>query len=349
MLDVARCRRPARPGRRRVRAPPDGPTSSSPRPAGGPIARCSLRPPAAGVPVWGEVELAWRLRARRDAGAVARRSPGTNGKTTTVRMLASMLARPGAARVAAGNVGLPLRRRGHSPSRAVRRARRRAVQLPAALDVLDGARCAAAVLNVARGPPRLARLARRPTPRDKGRIYERTRWPASTTSPTRVTEQLVREADVAEGCRAIGFTLGRPVGRHARRGRRRAGRPGLRRRARDLRRRARHRRRRAARRPRTTSPTRSPRRRWPARTASPPAAVRDGLRAFAPGAHRIAHVATVDGVAYVDDSKATNPHAAAASLRRYDSVVWVAGGLAKGADLRRPRRRSAPTGCAASC
>jgi UDP-N-acetylmuramoylalanine--D-glutamate ligase len=62
-----------------------------------------------------------------------------------------------------------------------------------------------------------------------------------------------------------------------------------------------------------------------------PAHVRDGLRAYRPGAHRIARVATVDGVDYVDDSKATNPHAAAASLQAFDSVVWVAGGLAKGA------------------
>ena len=42
-------------------------------------------------------------------------------------------------------------------------------------------------------------------------------------------------------------------------------------------------------------------------------------------------MATSGGVDYVDDSKATNPHAAAASLRAFDRVVWVAGGLAKGA------------------
>jgi UDP-N-acetylmuramoylalanine--D-glutamate ligase len=60
-------------------------------------------------------------------------------------------------------------------------------------------------------------------------------------------------------------------------------------------------------------------------------AVAEGLRRFTPGRHRIAHVATVGGVDYVDDSKATNPHAAAASLQAFDSVVWVAGGLAKGA------------------
>jgi UDP-N-acetylmuramoylalanine--D-glutamate ligase len=59
--------------------------------------------------------------------------------------------------------------------------------------------------------------------------------------------------------------------------------------------------------------------------------VRDGLRGFRFDNHRIAMVATVDGVRYVDDSKATNPHAARSSLLAYDPVVWVAGGLAKGA------------------
>jgi UDP-N-acetylmuramoylalanine--D-glutamate ligase len=64
-----------------------------------------------------------------------------------------------------------------------------------------------------------------------------------------------------------------------------------------------------------------------------PLAVRDGLRAFVPDPHRITEVATVAGVRYVDDSKATNPHAAASSLRAFDKVVWVAGGLLKGADV----------------
>ena len=61
------------------------------------------------------------------------------------------------------------------------------------------------------------------------------------------------------------------------------------------------------------------------------AAVRDGLRAFRPDGHRIAVVGESAGVTWVDDSKATNPHAAQASLQAYDPVVWVAGGLAKGA------------------
>nr|MDT0526494.1 cyanophycin synthetase [Streptomyces sp. DSM 41633] len=62
-----------------------------------------------------------------------------------------------------------------------------------------------------------------------------------------------------------------------------------------------------------------------------PAAVRDGLRNFRPDAHRIEHVADIGDVAYVDDSKATNTHATEASLAAYDSIVWIAGGLAKGA------------------
>jgi UDP-N-acetylmuramoylalanine--D-glutamate ligase len=62
-------------------------------------------------------------------------------------------------------------------------------------------------------------------------------------------------------------------------------------------------------------------------------AVRDGLRAYRPGRHRNELVAHAHGVSWVDDSKATNPHAAAASLSAYPSVVWIAGGLLKGASV----------------
>jgi UDP-N-acetylmuramoylalanine--D-glutamate ligase len=55
--------------------------------------------------------------------------------------------------------------------------------------------------------------------------------------------------------------------------------------------------------------------------------------AFRPGRHRLEPVADVGGVAYVDDSKATNAHAAAAALASFDAIVWVAGGIAKGVDL----------------
>jgi UDP-N-acetylmuramoylalanine--D-glutamate ligase len=66
----------------------------------------------------------------------------------------------------------------------------------------------------------------------------------------------------------------------------------------------------------------------------PPAAVAAGLAAFRPGGHRGAVVARVDGVAYVNDSKATNPHAADAALAAAaGAVVWIAGGLLKGASV----------------
>jgi UDP-N-acetylmuramoylalanine--D-glutamate ligase len=61
--------------------------------------------------------------------------------------------------------------------------------------------------------------------------------------------------------------------------------------------------------------------------------VRAGLAGFQPDPHRIALIDVVAGVSYVDDSKATNPHAALASLSAYQNVVWIAGGLAKGADF----------------
>ena len=62
----------------------------------------------------------------------------------------------------------------------------------------------------------------------------------------------------------------------------------------------------------------------------PAAAVREGLRSFEPAGHRIADVGTVAGVRYIDDSKATNCHAAQTSLAAYERVVWIAGGMAKG-------------------
>jgi UDP-N-acetylmuramoylalanine--D-glutamate ligase len=62
-------------------------------------------------------------------------------------------------------------------------------------------------------------------------------------------------------------------------------------------------------------------------------AIRDGLRAWQPAPHRIAHIGQVAGVDYIDDSKATNTHAAATSLTAYESIVWIAGGMAKGQDF----------------
>jgi UDP-N-acetylmuramoylalanine--D-glutamate ligase len=62
--------------------------------------------------------------------------------------------------------------------------------------------------------------------------------------------------------------------------------------------------------------------------------IREALKSFKPGRHRIELVADHNDIKWVDDSKATNPHAAAASILSHFSVIWIAGGLAKGAQMR---------------
>ncbi|HTF53044.1 MAG TPA: UDP-N-acetylmuramoyl-L-alanine--D-glutamate ligase [Pseudonocardia sp.] len=64
-----------------------------------------------------------------------------------------------------------------------------------------------------------------------------------------------------------------------------------------------------------------------------PDQVRAGLREFAPAPHRGGVIGEVGGVRFVNDSKATNPHAAAAALAGHPRVVWIAGGLLKGASV----------------
>jgi UDP-N-acetylmuramoylalanine--D-glutamate ligase len=61
--------------------------------------------------------------------------------------------------------------------------------------------------------------------------------------------------------------------------------------------------------------------------------IREALAQFSPGRHRIEVIAEKDGITWIDDSKATNPHAAEASILSALSVIWLAGGLAKGADV----------------
>ena len=61
--------------------------------------------------------------------------------------------------------------------------------------------------------------------------------------------------------------------------------------------------------------------------------IQKALQEFKPGRHRIETVYASNLVSWVNDSKATNPHAASASLMSHLSVVWIAGGLAKGADM----------------
>ncbi|WP_196217898.1 UDP-N-acetylmuramoyl-L-alanine--D-glutamate ligase [Streptomyces blattellae] len=284
-----------------------------------------------GIEIWGDVELAWRLRGRDGREAAPWLAvTGTNGKTTTVQMLASILTAAGLRTAAVGNIGVSLLDAvlGEEPYRDLDVL---AVELSSyQLHWAPSLRAhSAVVLNLA--PDHLDwHGSMEAYAADKGRIYEGNRVACVYNVADKATEDLVREADVEEGCRAIGFTLGTPgpsqlgvvdgilVDRAFVENRQKN--------AQELAEVS------------DVSPP-APHNIANALAAAalarafgvPAAAVRDGLRAFTPDAHRIAHVADVDGVAYVDDSKATNTHAAQASLAAYDSVVWIAGGLAKGA------------------
>ncbi|MBA2948632.1 UDP-N-acetylmuramoyl-L-alanine--D-glutamate ligase [Streptomyces himalayensis] len=280
---------------------------------------------AAGVRVWGDVELAWRLRGPDAAPWLA--VTGTNGKTTTVQMLASILQAAGLRTAAVGNIGVSLLDAVLGDEKYdVLAVELSSYQLHWAPSLRAHS---AAVLNLA--PDHLDwHGSMEAYAADKGRIYEGNKVACVYNVADKATEDLVRGADVEEGCRAIGFTLGTPgpsqlgvvddilvdrafvENRHQQ--------------AQELAQVC------------DVNPP-APHNIANALAAAAlarafgvePAAVRDGLRAFRPDAHRIAHVADVAGVVYVDDSKATNTHAAQASLAAYDSIVWLAGGLAKGA------------------
>ncbi|HWU22043.1 MAG TPA: UDP-N-acetylmuramoyl-L-alanine--D-glutamate ligase [Nocardioides sp.] len=283
-----------------------------------------------GVPVWGEVELAWRLRDP------AHPAPwlcvtGTNGKTTTVQMLDAILRAAGLRSVAAGNVGLPITEAVMDPEPydAI------VVELSSfQLHYTDsmGAE-SAAVLNLAEdhldwyGPGETGMKA---YAADKGRIYTRVERACVYNVEDPATRRLVEEADVVEGARAIGFTLGTPS----------VGMVGV---VEDILvdRAFIDERQSSAAELCTVADLYSPAPHFVANALAAAAlalahgvarsAVRDGLRSFRPDGHRIATVAIHDDITWVDDSKATNPHAAQSSLLAYEPVVWVAGGLAKGA------------------
>ncbi|WP_051415528.1 UDP-N-acetylmuramoyl-L-alanine--D-glutamate ligase [Nocardiopsis sp. CNT312] len=286
-----------------------------------------VRAAEAGLEVIGDVELAWRLKP---ADQVWLAITGTNGKTTTVRMLEAMLRADGRDALAVGNVGTPV--------------------VDAVLPDADGrvhdvlavelssfqlhwsstlAPHAAAVLNVA--PDHLDwHGGITAYARAKGRIFARGTLRVANTADA--WSMRLAEEDGDPHTPLVGLRLDTP----------RAGELGV---VEDL----------LVDRAFVEDPSSSAEELAnlaDVRPAAPhnvanalaaaalarsvgvaPASVRAGLAAFVPEPHRIAHVAAVAGVDYVDDSKATNPHAAAASLGAYPSVVWVAGGLLKGADV----------------
>jgi UDP-N-acetylmuramoylalanine--D-glutamate ligase len=280
---------------------------------------------AQGIEVIGEPELAWRLRPSADQPWLG--VTGTNGKTTTVGMLASILQAAGYRTVAAGNVGRPLTEVVLAdPPYDVLAVEMSSFQLHwSSLIRFE----AATILNIAPdhldwhgslgayaadkakiwGDPQGGDVASVLVNRDDSLCRELAepfvdkqcftmaeptsgcfRYEGDALVDGMSGERLAHISDVhAPGQHNLGNALAAA---------------GL---ARQL----------------SLLP------RYPV----PAEAIAAGLSAYRPGPHRNAVVATVDGVTFVDDSKATNPHAAAASLASYDNVVWIAGGLLKGADV----------------
>jgi UDP-N-acetylmuramoylalanine--D-glutamate ligase len=284
-----------------------------------------LQAAARGVPIWSEVELAWRL-SRPDKIVPWLGITGTNGKTTTTQMLESILAAAGLRTAAVGNIGRPITE---------------IVLDPQPYDVLavelsshqlhwsdSLAMHSAAVLNVQ--PDHLEWHGSYEAYRDaKATIYTGVQASCVYNVADPVTEHMVEQAEVVEGARAIGFTLGTPglsmlgvvdgllVDRAFIEQRRDS--------ALELAKVG------------DVSPA-APHNVANALAAAalarsygvPAAAVRKGLQTVNVGPHKIQIVLERNGVTWVDDSKATNPHAADAALRAFSSVIWIAGGQAKG-------------------
>ncbi|MQA32349.1 UDP-N-acetylmuramoyl-L-alanine--D-glutamate ligase [Modestobacter roseus] len=283
---------------------------------------------ARGLEVVGEPELAWRLRLPGPDGEPAPwyAVTGTNGKTTTVTMLEAVLQAGGRRAIAAGNVGRPLVEvvtatdADGTPSYDALAVELSSFQLHWSSSIAPAGAC---VLNVAddhvdwHGSPEAYRDA-------KARLL--------LHAPVAVADagDPVAAALVARHRRPVTVTLDEPA----------RGQLGVRSGA-------------LVDRAFATAPAgevlaeletlqvRGPHNTVNALAAAAlarvagiaPADVGRGLAGFRGGAHRNVLVGTVDGVDFVDDSKATNPHAAAASLAAYPRVVWIAGGLLKGADV----------------
>ncbi|MGA1828185.1 UDP-N-acetylmuramoyl-L-alanine--D-glutamate ligase [Microbacterium sp.] len=296
----------------------------------------------AGIPVWGDIELAWRVRDKvvRSDGTPADwvLITGTNGKTTTTRLTAAMLVEGGLRAAPVGNIGTPVLD---------------AVRDPAGFDVLvvelsshqlwylglqtgrDPLSPHASVcLNLA--DDHLEWHGSSAAYRDaKAHVYDNTRVACVYNKSDAATREMVEDAEVVEGARAIGFDLGVPgpsdlgvvdgilVDRAFLEDRRTS--------ALEL---------------TTVADLAGQGLAAPHIVANilaasalarsldvTPAAIRDALRGFRLDPHRIEVIEVIDGVTWVDDSKATNPHAAASSLAAYPGAVWVVGGVLKGVDI----------------
>ena len=285
-----------------------------------------------GIAIWVDIDLAWRLRDKTERLAHWFTITGTNGKTTTVQLLTAMLNQGGIKAEACGNIGKPILDAIRDPegfdALVVELS---SFQLHYLGQILP---FSSAVLNLAddhldwHGGFEEYKAA-------KAKVYENTVAACVYNVMDKSTESMVEDADVIDGARAIGFTLGIP-------GRSQVGyvedilcdRAFLDDRANnaieiatleDL----------------SEIGVLTPHLMANAAAATAmarsagvdPADIREAIRNFRLDAHRIELVAEAGGVRWIDDSKATNPHAADASLASFESVVWIVGGLLKGVDI----------------
>lgn len=284
------------------------------------------------VPVWVDIELAWRLRDKTSKIADWIAVTGTNGKTTTVQMVEAMLNQGGFRAAACGNIGTPILDVIRDPEgfdALVVELSSFQLHYVKHIEPLSSA-----VLNLA--DDHLDWHGSFQAYSDtKAKIYEHTQIACVYNVNDLATEKMVENADVQEGARAIGFTTGLP-------GRSQVGyvedmlcdRAFLDDRANsaleiatlnDL----------------SHIGVLTPHLMANAAAATAlarsygvdPADVKTALINFRLDAHRIELVLEQNGIRWVDDSKATNPHAAAASLNSFEKVVWVVGGLLKGVEL----------------
>ncbi len=274
---------------------------------------------AAGVPIWGDVELAWRLDAAGHYGPPRRGLvvTGTNGKTTTTSMLHAMLTAAGRSSLLCGNIGSPVLEVLGEPADLL------AVELSSfQLHWAPSLRPeAGAVLNIAEDHLDWHSTMAQYTAA-KARVLNG-RVAVVGLDDSRAAALL----DTAAAPVRVGFRLGEPAAGElgVRDGQLvdRAFADGL------------------ALLPVESIPVPGPVGVLDALAAAalarcvgvPPEAIGAAISSFRVGRHRAEVVAVADGIKYVDDSKATNPHAAEASVLAYPRVVWVAGGLLKGASV----------------
>jgi UDP-N-acetylmuramoylalanine--D-glutamate ligase len=271
---------------------------------------------AAGVPVWGDVELAWRLDRSGHYGPPRKWLvvTGTNGKTTTTSMLQAMLTAAGRVSLLCGNIGDPVLDVLGQPSEFL------AVELSSfQLFWSSSLRPeAGVVLNIAEDHldwhGSLEHYAQAKARALAGRV-------AVVGLDDPIATSLLKDASAEV---EVGFRLGDPgPGEFGVRDGWLVDSGGV-----------------------ALAPVNSITVAGPvgvlnalaaaalARAVEVPAeAIAEALAHFHVGRHRAEVVAVADGITYVDDSKATNPHAAEASVLAYPRVVWVAGGLLKGASI----------------